>query len=95
MKTVVKAENLTKKFDSFVAVNDISFEVNEGECFGFLGPNGAGKTTTMRMICCTSPVTKGTLEALGMSVNMSPRKIKKTLSALPRRRTIWTPTSPY
>lgn len=84
MKTVVKAENLTKKFDSFVAVNDISFEVNEGECFGFLGPNGAGKTTTMRMICCTSPVTKGTLEVLGMSVNMSPRKIKNSIGVAPQ-----------
>jgi lipooligosaccharide transport system ATP-binding protein len=84
MKTVVKAENLTKKFDSFVAVNDISFEVNEGECFGFLGPNGAGKTTTMRMICCTSPVTKGTLEVLGMSVNMSPRKIKDSIGVAPQ-----------
>jgi lipooligosaccharide transport system ATP-binding protein len=84
MKTVVKAENLTKKFDSFVAVNDISFEVNEGECFGFLGPNGAGKTTTMRMICCASPVTKGTLEVLGMSVNMSPRKIKNSIGVAPQ-----------
>jgi lipooligosaccharide transport system ATP-binding protein len=84
MKTVVKAENLTKKFDSFVAVNDISFEVNEGECFGFLGPNGAGKTTTMRMICCTSPVTKGALEVLGMSVNMSPRKIKNSIGVAPQ-----------
>jgi len=84
MKTAIRAERLTKKFDSFVAVDDISFEVSEGECFGFLGPNGAGKTTTMRMICCTSPVTKGVLEVLGMNVNASPREIKSLIGVAPQ-----------
>ena len=52
MKNVsVKTENLTRKFGSFVAVDDITFEVYEGEIFGFLGANGAGKTTTIRMLC--------------------------------------------
>ncbi|MCC7296346.1 MAG: ATP-binding cassette domain-containing protein, partial [Acidobacteria bacterium] len=50
MKTIIKAENLTKRFGDLTAVNGISFEIREGECFGFLGPNGAGKTTTVRMI---------------------------------------------
>jgi len=84
MKTVIRAEGLTKKFDSLVAVDDISFEVNEGECFGFLGPNGAGKTTTMRMICCTSPVTKGVLEVVGMNVTESPREIKALIGVAPQ-----------
>ncbi len=46
---IVKAEHLIKKFGDLVAVNDISFQVGPGECFGILGPNGAGKTTTIRM----------------------------------------------
>ena len=47
---VIVAENLTKKFGHFIAVDDISFEVERGEIFGFLGANGAGKTTAMRML---------------------------------------------
>ena len=49
-KFVIQVENITKKYGSFVAVNDISFEIDEGEIVGFLGPNGAGKSTTMNMI---------------------------------------------
>lgn len=84
MKVVIRAEDLTKKFDSLIAVDNVSFQVNEGECFGFLGPNGAGKTTIMRMICCTSPVTKGTLEVLGMNVNLKPREIKRMIGVAPQ-----------
>jgi lipooligosaccharide transport system ATP-binding protein len=84
MRVVIRAEDLTKKFDSLVAVDNVSFQVNEGECFGFLGPNGAGKTTIMRMICCTSPVTKGTLEVLGMNVNLKPREIKRMIGVAPQ-----------
>lgn len=47
---MISIKNLTKKFDDFTAVNDISLEVNEGEIFGLLGENGAGKTTTLRMM---------------------------------------------
>lgn len=50
-KIAIVAENLTKKFDSFVAVDDISFQVKRGEIFGLLGPNGAGKTTVFKMMC--------------------------------------------
>ena len=48
---VIIAENLTKRFGSFVATDHISFSVRRGEIFGFLGANGAGKTTAMRMLC--------------------------------------------
>ena len=47
---MIQVENITKKYGSFTAVNDISFEIEEGEIVGFLGPNGAGKSTTMNMI---------------------------------------------
>ena len=47
---MIEIKNLTKKFDQFVAVDDLSFSVREGEVLGFLGPNGAGKSTTMKVI---------------------------------------------
>ena len=49
-KSAISVNNLTKKFKDFIAVNDISFSVNQGEMFAFLGPNGAGKTTTIKML---------------------------------------------
>ena len=47
---VIRVDNLVKKFGDFTAVNNISFDVRQGEVFGYLGPNGSGKTTTMRML---------------------------------------------
>nr|HQG67634.1 ATP-binding cassette domain-containing protein [Paludibacteraceae bacterium] len=57
MENVIEVNNLTKKFGSFTAVDHISFEVKQGEIFGFLGANGAGKTTAMRMLCGLLPST--------------------------------------
>ncbi|MFH0976887.1 MAG: ABC transporter ATP-binding protein [Spirochaetota bacterium] len=51
MEYSVEVQNLTKRFDQFTAVDDITFSVNKGEIFGFLGPNGAGKSTTIKMLC--------------------------------------------
>ncbi|MDH7508264.1 MAG: ATP-binding cassette domain-containing protein [Methanomassiliicoccales archaeon] len=84
MKIVVKAENLTKRYDSFTAVNSINFEIREGECFGFLGPNGAGKTTVMKMIYCASPITSGKLFVLGLDVEKNPREIKGLIGVAPQ-----------
>ncbi len=56
----IQAQGLVKKFGDFTAVDHISFDVKEGELFGFLGPNGAGKTTTIRMLCTLSKPTEGT-----------------------------------
>ncbi|MGF1598120.1 MAG: ABC transporter ATP-binding protein [Acidimicrobiales bacterium] len=63
---VARACGLVKRFDRFVAVDGIDFEVRRGEAFGFLGPNGAGKTSAMRMLGCTSPVSGGELRVLGL-----------------------------
>ena len=49
--SIIEVKKLTKKFNSTAAVDHISFDVNEGEIFGFLGPNGAGKSTTIGMLC--------------------------------------------
>jgi ABC-2 type transport system ATP-binding protein len=56
---MITVENLTKKFDEVTAVEGLTFQVKEGEAFGFLGPNGAGKTTTIRMLCCLISKTSG------------------------------------
>ena len=82
--SIIVAEDLTKQFGEFVAVNRVSFTVTEGEVFGFLGPNGAGKTTTMRMIQCVSPKTAGTLTVFGMEVSTHQREIKKLLGVAPQ-----------
>ena len=56
---MITVKNLTKKFGEVTAVEGLSFQVNEGEVFGFLGPHGAGKTTTIRMLCCLISKTSG------------------------------------
>ena len=86
MKTevLIEAENLTKKFEEFVAVDNINFKVFKSECFGFLGPNGAGKTTTMKMIHCVLPLTGGKLTVAGMDVTKQAREIKKMIGVAPQ-----------
>jgi lipooligosaccharide transport system ATP-binding protein len=76
LESIIKTENLTKRFGDFTAVDGISIEVQAGECFGFLGPNGAGKTSTIRMIYGFSPVTSGSLLVFGLDITTSQRKIK-------------------
>jgi len=88
MKPLVSARNLTKKFKEFTAVDGISFEIKEGECFGFLGPNGAGKTTTIKMMHCVSPVTAGELTVDGMAANINNRKIKQMIGVIPQEITL-------
>jgi ABC-2 type transport system ATP-binding protein len=63
---MIRVQNLVKKFGEFAAVNDISFEVNQGEIFAFLGPNGAGKTTTIKMLTTLMKPTSGTVELDGL-----------------------------
>lgn len=79
---VVVAENLHKHYGELRAVNDVSFKVKRGECFGFLGPNGAGKTTTMKMIYCVSSVSDGKLTVLDHDVTKEPRQVKKRLGVI-------------
>jgi lipooligosaccharide transport system ATP-binding protein len=81
---LIKARNLTKRYNNFTAVDHINFEVCKGECIGFLGPNGAGKTTTVRMIYCFSPVTEGELTVAGMNVSTDSRKIKRMVGVAPQ-----------
>ncbi len=72
LTSVIEAVELTKKFDSFVATDHISFKVKRGEIFGLLGPNGAGKSTTFKMMCGLLTPTSGTAHVLGIDLQKSP-----------------------
>jgi lipooligosaccharide transport system ATP-binding protein len=82
--SIVIARSLTKYYNSLKAVDNISFEINEGECFGFLGPNGAGKTTAMSIIYCFMPPTSGTVSVFGMDVTERPSEIKSRIGVMPQ-----------
>ncbi len=69
---MIEVSNLTKRYGSQVAVNDVSFRCEPGTVTGFLGPNGAGKSTTMRMICGLTPPTAGTSSVLGTDYKRLP-----------------------
>jgi lipooligosaccharide transport system ATP-binding protein len=84
MTSAIIASQLLKRYRDHIAVDRISFEVRQGECFGFLGPNGAGKTTTMKMTYGFSPVTDGTLEVLGLDVRTRAREVKARTGVCPQ-----------
>lgn len=88
MAVAITATNLTKKYGALVAVDGISFTIDEGECFGFLGPNGAGKTTTVRMIHCVSPITSGSITVMGMPAHIDNRAIKMMTGVVPQEITL-------
>ena len=67
-KVIIEVKNLVRKFGDFVAVDDVSFQVHEGEIFGLLGPNGAGKTTTFKMLCSLLPASSGELSVAGVNL---------------------------
>jgi len=85
---LIHARGLTKRFGDFTAVDAVDFDVQPGEAFGFLGPNGAGKTSTMRMVGCTSPVTEGELEVLGMDPDTQGSDIRRRLGVVPQADTL-------
>ncbi len=82
---VISAENLTKKFGSFTAVDKISFEVKRGEIFGFLGANGAGKTTAMRMLTGLSIPTSGKGKVAGLDINTHSEQIKQRIGYMSQK----------
>lgn len=80
---MIQVENITKKYGSFTAVNNINFEIDEGEIVGFLGPNGAGKSTTMNMITGFIEPTSGRIIVDGYDISKKPRKAKKQIGYMP------------
>jgi ABC-2 type transport system ATP-binding protein len=82
---VIEVDKLVKKFGSFTAVDKISFQVEEGEIFGFLGANGAGKTTAMRMLCGISKPSSGKGKVAGFDINKDPENVKKNIGYMSQK----------
>lgn len=80
---MIKAIGLTKYFDSFRAIEDISFEIEKGEIVGFIGPNGSGKTTTMRILTCFMPPSKGTAIVAGYDILNDPLEVRRHVGYFP------------
>src|ERR1041385_5952136 len=77
---MIEVASLTKLYDQFVAVNDLSFVVRPGEVMGLVGPNGAGKTTTLRCLSGIIPPTRGTIRIAGEDLVARPVAAKKNLA---------------
>ena len=85
MSPIISVRNLTKQFGSFTAVDHISFDVYEGEIFGFLGANGAGKTTAMRILCGLSFPTDGAGTVVGYDIRTEGELIKRHIGYMSQR----------
>jgi lipooligosaccharide transport system ATP-binding protein len=88
MPSAITARDLQKRYGDFVAVKGISFDIDEGECFGFLGPNGAGKTTTVKMVHCVSPMTSGIITVFGEKAGLENRRIRMMTGVIPQEITL-------
>ncbi|RXK12144.1 multidrug ABC transporter ATP-binding protein [Halarcobacter mediterraneus] len=94
-KYLIEASNLTKKFGSFIATNNVNFKIKRGEIFGFLGPNGAGKSTTFKMLCGLMKPTSGTAEVLGMNLEKSSYKARKKIGYMSQKFSLYGDISVY
>jgi len=79
---IVEAKGLTRAFGSHIAVDNLSFTVEEGEVFGLLGPNGAGKTTTIRMLACLIAPSEGAARVSGYNIAENPLDVRQTVGIL-------------
>ncbi len=82
---MIEVQGLTKYYGPIAAVEDLSFQVGQGEIVGFLGPNGAGKSTTMRILTAFSPATRGEARIAGFEVHQDPLEVKRRVGYLPER----------
>ncbi len=81
-KTVVKIENLVKRYKELIAIDHFSLEIEEGEIFGLLGPNGSGKTTTINCLLSLLTYDKGTIEIFGQPMSPDNYKVKKDIGII-------------
>lgn len=86
---MIVAENLKKVYSRVTAIDDVSFEVAEGEILGFLGPNGAGKTTTMRILTGFTPPTSGKATIAGFDISQSSIEARKNIGYLPENTPVY------
>ncbi len=82
MNSIIEVKDFTKKYGDFIAVNDISFDVEEGTIFAFLGPNGAGKSTTINTLCTIFEKTSGTLLIDGKDVTSQKSEVRSTIGVV-------------
>lgn len=86
-QAIVKVQGLTKVFGQLKAVDGVSFEVEEGEIFGFLGPNGAGKTTTINILTTLLRASGGTATIDGLDIHKHPNEVRRTVGVVPQEYT--------
>ena len=82
-RTAIRVRHLSHRFGTFDVLRDVSFEVKEGEIFGFIGPNGAGKTTTIRVMATLLEPTQGRVEIDGLDVTMAPDEVRRLIGYMP------------
>src|SRR5512140_3784475 len=80
--SIISVNNLTKQFKSLTAVDTISFDVEEGEVFGFLGPNGAGKTTTINILCTLLSPSSGKASIAGFDCATDPDRVRSSIGLI-------------
>src|SRR5487761_967861 len=85
--TIVKVENLSKNFGQLKAVDGVSFEIKEGEIFGFLGPNGAGKSTTINVLTTLLKPSGGKAEIVGLDIHKHPNEVRRNVGVVPQEYT--------
>jgi len=85
----IEVKNLSKAYGSQMALNNVSFKINDGEIVGFLGPNGAGKSTTMKIICCYLNPTSGEVLVNNDSIKTKPTAIKSNIGYLPENNPLY------
>ena len=82
--SAIEVERIVKKYGDFTAVDDVSFNVTEGEIFGLLGPNGAGKSTLIRMMTTLIPITAGKARIAGHDVEKEPNAVRRLIGVIPQ-----------
>ncbi|NOS84981.1 MAG: ABC transporter ATP-binding protein [Ignavibacteria bacterium] len=86
----IEVKNLTKKYGKFTSVDNISFEVEQGEVFGFLGANGAGKSTTIKMLCAILEPSSGDAMVAGYSIEKEPDMVKRNIGYMSQKFSLYT-----
>ncbi|UCH03507.1 MAG: ABC transporter ATP-binding protein, partial [Candidatus Thorarchaeota archaeon] len=94
MSNAVSMTNIVKSFGELIAVNDVSFEVKEGEIFGILGPNGAGKTTAIKVLMGLLDADSGSAEVFGISSSEDPIGVKRIVGYVPEEQQLYESLTP-
>ncbi len=95
MVSIIETNELTKNFNSHIAVNHLNFRVEEGEVFGLLGPNGAGKTTTIRMLACLISASEGTAQVAGYKIDKDKLAVRQTVGILTENPSVYERLTAY